>query len=132
MNSSIWNLVLFAISTLFSIFLFIITISFRLLITADIPISYSSGEAKFFIVLLTLTTFTLILMIIFSKNFILPVTLILGAIMLLFLVNVMRSYYYFGFENIDVLTTWSMYVVFMVPTILGIAIMIKRRRLLGK
>jgi len=71
-------------------------------------------------------------MIIFSKNFILPVTLILGAIMLLFLVNVMRSYYYFGFENIDVLTTWSMYVVFMVPTILGIAIMIKRRRLLGK
>lgn len=129
MNTSIGNMVGFVISTWFALFLFVITAFFRLLITADIPIHYSEGEAKSYIVLLILMTFMLTTMIIFSKNYIKPVTLTIGTLMILFLASVMRTYYTVDAEYIDVLTVWSLFVVFMVPTALGVVLMIRRRNL---
>lgn len=128
-KTSIVNSVLFVISTWFAIFLFMFTVFFRLLITADIPIAYSEGEAKFYIVLLVLTTLMLLSMIVFSKNYIKPVTLTIGTIMLLFLVSVIRTYYTVDAEYIDVLTVWSSFVVFIVPTALGVVLMRRRKNL---
>lgn len=129
MKTSIVNSVLFVISTWFAIFLFMFTVFFRLLITADIPIAYSEGEAKFYIVLLVLTTLMLLSMIVFSKNYIKPVTLTIGTIMLLFLVSVIRTYYTVDAEYIDVLIEWSFFVVFIVPTALGVVLMRRRKNL---
>ncbi|MDW0113171.1 hypothetical protein QT711_08225 [Sporosarcina saromensis] len=129
MKTSIGNIVLFVISTWFAIFLFMFTVFFRLLITADIPIAYSEGEAKFYIVLLVLTTLMLLSMIVFSKNSIKPVTLTIGTIMLLFLVSVIRTYYTVDAEYIDVLIEWSFFVVFIVPTALGVVLMRRKRNL---
>lgn len=105
------------------------TVFFRLLITADIPIAYSEGEAKFYIVLLVLTTLMLLSMIVFSKNYVKPVTLTIGTIMLLFLVSVIRTYYTVDAEYIDVLIEWSFFVVFIVPTALGVVLMRRKRNL---
>lgn len=129
MKTSIGNIVLFVISTWFAIFLFMFTVFFRLLITADIPIAYSEGEAKFYIVLLVLTTLMLLSMIVFSKNYIKPVTLTIGTIMLLFLVSVIRTYYTVDAEYIDVLIEWSFFVVFIVPTALGVVLMRRKKNL---
>lgn len=129
MKTSIGNIVLFVISTWFAIFLFMFTVFFRLLITADIPIAYSEGEAKFYIVLLVLTTLMLLSMIVFSKNYMKPVTLTIGTIMLLFLVSVIRTYYTVDAEYIDVLIEWSFFVVFIVPTALGVVLMRRKKNL---
>ncbi|MHC8514996.1 hypothetical protein [Sporosarcina sp. ITBMC105] len=129
MKTSIGNIVLFVISAWFAIFLFMFTVFFRLLITADIPIAYSEGEAKFYIVLLVLTTLMLLSMIVFSKNSIKPVTLTIGTIMLLFLVSVIRTYYTVDAEYIDVLIEWSFFVVFIVPTALGVVLMRRKKNL---
>ncbi|MEZ7172367.1 hypothetical protein [Sporosarcina sp. OR05] len=129
MKTSIGNIVLFVISTWFAIFLFMFTVFFRLLITADIPIAYSEGEAKFYIVLLVLTTLMLLSMIVFSKNYVKLVTFTIGTLMLLFLASVMRTYYTLDAEYIDVLTLWSFSVVFMVLTALGVVLMLRGRNL---
>ena len=128
MRANIVSTIAFIISAWFSVAMFLITDIFRLMITADSPPNYTHGEGRFFLLLCILTTGTITITVLSAKKYILQFTLILTVIMILFSVRLLRSYIYFGPENIDLVIDWSMPIIFLIPSAVGFVVYLIKKR----
>lgn len=114
-------LVLFITCAYISVVMFFITFVDHLFMTSEIPIYYSSIEAKVYVTLVVITTVFLMLTVLFSKKYILPVTLVLGVMTTVYLITTIRTNIKFP-DEMDLLTDWAMPVMFIIPTFLGIVL----------
>lgn len=114
-------LVLFITCAYISGVMFLITFVDHLFMTSEIPTYYNSIEAKVYVTLVLITTVFLMLTVLFSKKYILPVTLVLGVIMTFYLITTIRVNIIYP-DRTDLLTDWAIPIMFIIPTFLGIVL----------
>lgn len=120
--------VLFIASSCYSVFMYFLTLTDHVFITSEIPIHYTPIEAKVYVALTISTTFTFVITILLSEKSIIYITTsIFGIVSMLYAFGTIRTYYRFP-DSIDLLTTLAMPMMFIIPTFLGVVIIVRRRK----
>ncbi|QUG41718.1 hypothetical protein KD050_21115 [Psychrobacillus sp. INOP01] len=118
----------FTISVFVSLVLLIFCFLRKLLLTTYTPVTYSMEELKSFIFLVALTTFFLILTLIFATKIqLIIMTVIYGFLFFPnFIAYIRRNFYFQDYEMLKFLDE-TMLLTYLFPFILGITLLVKNK-----
>jgi len=122
------QIITFTISVYFSLVLLIFCFLRKLLLTTSIPVTYSMEELKSFILLAALTTFVLILTLIFATKIQLIIMTVIYWVLFIpnFIAYIRRNFYFQDYEMLKFLDE-TMLVIYLFPCILGFVLLVNNK-----